>query len=40
MAGLMGTDPVKEETAFNRKEIEAAMQRQGIKAIERGASTP
>jgi kynurenine formamidase len=36
MAGLLGTDPVKEGTAFNRPQIEAAMKRQGIKSIERG----
>ncbi|HEX5815789.1 MAG TPA: cyclase family protein, partial [Methylomirabilota bacterium] len=36
MAGLLGGDPVKEGTAFNRPQIEAAMKRQGIKSIERG----
>ena len=36
MVGLTGTDPVKEGTAFNRPQIEAAMKRQGIKSIERG----
>jgi kynurenine formamidase len=36
MVGLTGTDPVKEGTAFNRAQIEAAMKRQGIKSIERG----
>jgi kynurenine formamidase len=36
MVGLTGSDPVKEGTAFNRSEIEAAMKRQGIKSIERG----
>jgi len=36
MAGLLGTDPVKEGTAFNRPQIEAAMKRQGVKSIERG----
>ena len=36
MAGLLGSDPVKEGTAFNRPQIEAAMKRQGIKAIEQG----
>jgi kynurenine formamidase len=36
MAGLLGSDPVKEGTPFNRKEIEAAMKRQGVKAIEKG----
>jgi kynurenine formamidase len=36
MAGLLGSDPVKEGTAFNRPQIEAAMKRQGVKSIERG----
>ena len=36
MAGYFKTDIVKEGTAFNRAEIEGAMQRQGIKSIERG----
>jgi len=36
MAGLLGADPVKEGTAFNKAEIEAAMKKQGIKAIEKG----
>ena len=36
MAGLMGTDVVKEGTAFNRTEIEAAMRRQGVRSIEQG----
>lgn len=36
MAGYFGTDIVKEGTAFNRAEIEGAMKRQGIKAIEKG----
>jgi kynurenine formamidase len=36
MVGLLGSDPVKEGTAFNRAEIEAAMKKQGIKAIEKG----
>jgi kynurenine formamidase len=36
MAALTGSDPVKEGTAFNRPQIEAAMKRQGIKSIERG----
>ena len=36
MAGLMGTDIVKEGTAFNRPEIEAAMRRQGVRSIEQG----
>ncbi len=36
MAGYLGSDPVKEGTAFNRAEIEGAMKRQGIKAIEKG----
>ncbi|MFN0277836.1 MAG: cyclase family protein [Pyrinomonadaceae bacterium] len=36
MAGFLGTDMVKEGTAFNRAEIEGAMKRQGIKSIEKG----
>jgi kynurenine formamidase len=36
MVGLLGSDPVKEGTPFNRPQIEAAMRRQGISAIERG----
>ena len=36
MAGYYNTDIVKEGTAFNRPEIEAAMKRQGIAPIERG----
>ena len=36
MAGYFGVDMVKEGTAFNRAEIEGAMKRQGIKAIEKG----
>ena len=36
MVGLLGSDPVKEGTAFNRAEIERAMKAQGIKAIEKG----
>jgi kynurenine formamidase len=36
MAGLLGSDPVKEGTPFNRTEIESAMRRQGLRAIERG----
>jgi kynurenine formamidase len=36
MAGYFGTDIVKEGTAFNRAEIEGAMRRQGIAAIEKG----
>ena len=36
MAGYFNTDIVKEGTAFNRPEIEGAMKRQGIKAIEKG----
>ena len=36
MAGLMGVDIVKEGTAFNRAEIEAAMKRQGVKSIDKG----
>jgi len=36
MAGFMNTDIVKEGTAFNRAEIEGAMKKQGVKAIEKG----
>lgn len=36
MVGLLGADPVKEGTAFNRAQIDAAMKKQGIKAIEKG----
>jgi kynurenine formamidase len=36
MAGFLGTDPVKEGTAFNRPEIEGAMKKQGVTSIERG----
>ena len=36
MAGYLNTDIVKEGTPFNRAEIEGAMKRQGIKAIEKG----
>jgi kynurenine formamidase len=36
MAGFFNTDIVKEGTAFNRREIEGAMQKQGIRAIEKG----
>ena len=36
MAGYFNTDIVKEGTAFNRAEIEGAMKKQGIKAIEKG----
>jgi kynurenine formamidase len=36
MAGYLGQDPVKEGTPFNRTEIEGAMKKQGIKAIEKG----
>lgn len=36
VAGYLGTDIVKEGTAINRAEIEGAMRRQGIKAIEKG----
>jgi kynurenine formamidase len=36
MAGLLGSNPVKEGTAFNRAEIDRAMKAQGIKAIEKG----
>jgi kynurenine formamidase len=36
MAGYFNTEIVKEGTPFNRAEIEGAMKRQGIRAIERG----
>jgi len=36
MVGFLGQDPVKEGTAFNQAEIEGAMKKQGIKAIEKG----
>jgi kynurenine formamidase len=36
MAGLLGSNPLKEGTAFNRVEIDGAMKKQGIKAIEKG----
>ena len=36
MAGLLGSDPVKEGTAFNRAEIDNAIKRQGIKPPEKG----
>jgi kynurenine formamidase len=36
MAGLLGVDMVKEGTAFNVAEIEAAMRRQGVRSIEKG----
>jgi kynurenine formamidase len=36
MAGYFKTDIVKEGTAFNRAEIEGAMKKQGIRAIEQG----
>lgn len=36
MAGYLGTDPVREGTAFNRAEIEGAMKRQGVGPIEKG----
>lgn len=36
MSAYFNTDVVKEGTAFNRTEIEGAMKRQGIKAIEKG----
>jgi kynurenine formamidase len=36
MAGLLGSNPVKEGTAFNRAEIDGALKKQGIKAIEKG----
>jgi kynurenine formamidase len=36
MAGYLGANPVKEGTAFNKAEIEGALKKQGIKAIEKG----
>lgn len=36
MVGLTGKDPVPEGTPFNRKEIEAALKRQNLKAIGKG----
>ena len=36
MVGLTGKNPVPEGTAFNRKEIEAALKRQNLKAINKG----
>ena len=36
MVGLLGKDPVPEGTAFNRKEIDAAVARQGIKPPGKG----
>ena len=36
MAGFFGQDPVKEGTVYNQAEIEGAMKKQGIKAIEKG----
>jgi kynurenine formamidase len=36
MAGLLGQDPVREGSAFNRKEIDAALARQGNMKIGRG----
>ena len=36
MAGYFNTDIVKEGTAFNRKEIEGALQKQGLRGIEKG----
>ena len=36
MSGYFNSEIVKEGTAFNRAEIEGAMKRQGIKAIEKG----
>ncbi len=36
MVGLTGKDPVPEGTAFNRKEIDAAVARQGIKPPGKG----
>jgi kynurenine formamidase len=36
MAGYLGTDLVKEGTAFNRKEIEGALKRQGLAPIGAG----
>jgi kynurenine formamidase len=36
MAGYFGQDPVKEGTVYNQAEIQGAMKKQGIKAIEKG----
>lgn len=36
MAGYFGSDPVKEGTAFNRAEIDGALKKQGVAAIEKG----
>jgi len=36
MVGLMGRDPVPEGTPFNRKEIDAALKRQGGMRINKG----
>jgi kynurenine formamidase len=36
MASYLGQDPVKEGTAFNRAEIEGALKKQGLGAIEKG----
>src|SRR5687767_1126707 len=36
MVGLTGKDPVPEGTAFNKKEIDAALQRQGNMKINKG----
>ena len=36
MVGLLGQDPVREGTAFNRKEIDAALKRQGNMRINKG----
>ena len=36
MVGYFGQDPVKEGTPFNRPEIEGALKKQGIAAIEKG----
>lgn len=36
MASYFNANPVKEGTPFNRREIEGAMKRQGVKAIEKG----
>jgi kynurenine formamidase len=36
MAAYFGQDPVKEGTVYNQAEIEGALKKQGIKAIEKG----
>jgi kynurenine formamidase len=36
MASYFGANPVKEGTPFNKAEIDGAMKKQGIKAIEKG----